>query len=172
MMLVLLRHSLHNSFLSNIISCMSAHYRCTLKTQEFRTKDFVVRSTHSIEHQKCKYCVGWRLAVATQPLIVGHQSASCPEGTRIRQKPTASSEGAQLWDKQTPSHHLLVPQSGTDFPQHHTGCVSPPSGNYMGWMCRTFPQLRCFAACSVFHDIGPASRNPQLILNLLAFVGA
>ena len=34
------------------------------------------------------------------------------------------------------------------------------------------PQLRCFAACSGFHDIGPAPRNPQLILNLLAFVGA
>ena len=27
-----------------------------LKTQEFRTKDFVVRSAHSIEHQKYKYC--------------------------------------------------------------------------------------------------------------------
>ena len=132
-----------------------------------------MRSTHSIEHQKCKYCVGWRLAVATQPLIVGHQSASCPEGTRIRQKPTASSEGAQLWDEQTPSHHLLVPQSGTDYPpQHHCGSVSPPSGNYMGWRCRTYPQLRCFAACSGFHDIGPAPRNPQLILNLIAFVGA
>ena len=43
-------------------------------------------------------------------------------GTYIM-KPTASSEGAQLWDK----HHpllLLVPQSGTDYhPQHHTGCV-------------------------------------------------
>ena len=25
-------------------------------------------------------------------------SAPCPEGTRIPQKPTASSEGAQLWD--------------------------------------------------------------------------
>ena len=25
-------------------------------------------------------------------------SAPCPEGTRIHQKPTASSEGAQLWD--------------------------------------------------------------------------
>ena len=171
MMLVWLRYSLHISFHNRITSCTSTHYRCTLKTQEFRTKDFVVRSTHSIEHQKCKYCVGWRLAVATQPLIVEHQSASCPEGTRIRQKPTASSEGAQLWDKH---HHLplLVPQSGTDFPQHHTGCVSPPSGNYMGWRCRTYPQLRCFAACSGFHDIGPALRNPQLILNLLAFVGA
>ena len=26
-------------------------------------------------------------------------AAPCPEGTRIYQKPTASSEGAQLWDK-------------------------------------------------------------------------
>ena len=70
-------------------------------------------------------------------------------------------------------HPLLVPQSGTDYhPQHHTGCVSPPSGNYMGWKYRTYPQRRCFAACSGFHDIGPAPRNPQLILNLLAFVGA
>ena len=41
----------------------------------------------------------WRLAVATQPPIAGHQSAPCPEGTRIYQKPTASSEGAQLWDR-------------------------------------------------------------------------
>ena len=40
------------------------------------------------------------------------------------------------------------------------------------WMYRTNPQLRCFAACSGFHDIGPAPRNLQLILNLLAFVGA
>ena len=37
---------------------MSVYYRCTLKTQEFRTKDFVVRRAHSIERQKCKYCVG------------------------------------------------------------------------------------------------------------------
>ena len=65
------------------------------------------------------------------------------------------------------------PRSGTDyFSQHHIGSVSPPSGNYMGWKYRTYPQLRCFAACSGFHDIGPAPRNPQLILNLLAFVGA
>ena len=35
-----------------------------------------------------------------------------------------------------------------------------------------YPQLRCFAACSGFHYKGPAPRNPQLILNLLAFVGA
>ena len=27
-----------------------------------------------------------------------------------------------------------------------------------------YPQRRCFAACSGFQDIGPASRNPQLIV--------
>ena len=56
----------------------------------------------------------WRLAVATHPTIAEQLSAPCPEGTRIYQKPTASSEGAQLWDKQPP-HLLLVPQSGTDY---------------------------------------------------------
>ena len=60
-----------------------------------------------------------------------------------------------------PSHPNLVPQSATDYyPKHHTGCISPPSGNYMWWRYRTYPQLRCFAACSGFHDIGPAPRNP------------
>ena len=34
------------------------------------------------------------------------------------------------------------------------------------------PQLRSFGACSGFHDIGPAPRNPQLILNQLPFVAA
>ena len=42
--------------------------------------------------------------VATQPSIAEHQLTPCPEGTRIYQKPTASSEGAQLWDK----HHLTL----------------------------------------------------------------
>ena len=73
---------------------------------------------------------------------------------------------------QTSPHPLLVPQSGTKYhPQHHRGCVSPPSGNSFGGY-HFYPQLRCFAACSGFHDIGPAPRNPQLILNLFAFVGA
>ena len=99
--------------------------------------------------------------------MADYQSAPCPEGTRIYQKPTASCEGAQLWDEQTPSHPLLVPRSGTGyFSQHHRGSVSPPSGNYMGWKCRTYPQLRCFAACSGFHYIGPAPRNTQLRLDL------
>ena len=53
--LVWFPYSLHNYSLSHIINCASMHYVCTLKTQEFRTKDFVVRRGHSIEHQKCKY---------------------------------------------------------------------------------------------------------------------
>ena len=50
-------------------------------------------------------------------------------------------------------------------------CQSPFGERY-GWGIILYPQLRCFAACSGFHDIGPAPRNPQLLLNLLAFVGA
>ena len=45
-------------------------------------------------------------------------------------------------------------------------------GTIFRWRSLMYPQLRCFAACSGFHEIGPAPRNPQLILNLLAFVGA
>ena len=33
------------------------------------------------------------------------------------------------------------------------------------------PQLRSFGACSGFRDIGPAPRNPQLLLILLVFMG-
>ena len=34
---------------------------------------------------------------------------------------------------QASPHPLLVPQSGTNYhPQHHRGCVSPPSGNSLG----------------------------------------
>ena len=50
--------------------------------------------------------------------------------------------------------------------------LSPFEELLFRWMYRTNPQLRCFAACSGFHDRGPAPRNLQLILNLLAFVGA
>ena len=67
-------------------------------------------------------------------------------------------------------HPLLVPQSGTDYhPQHYRGCVSHPSENSFGG--QIYPQLRCFAACSGFHDIGPAPRTPQFILNQLAVQG-
>ena len=114
----------------------------------------------------------WRLAVATQPTIAGHQSAQCPEGTRIYQKPTASSEGAQLWDK----HPLTLSwfrKAGQTIILNIIGDASVPlRGTHWGGY-HIYPQLRCFAACSGFHDKGPAPRNPQLILilNLLAFVG-
>ena len=40
-------------------------------------------------------------------------------------------------------HPLLVPQSGTDYhPQHHRGCVSPPSGNSLGADLPTAALLR------------------------------
>ena len=113
----------------------------------------------------------WRLAVATQPTIAGHQSAPCPEGTRIYQKPTASSEGAQLWDR----HPLTLSwfrKAGQTIILNIIGDASVPlRGTHWGGY-HFYPQLRCFAACSGFHDIGPAPRNPQLILNLFAFVGA
>ena len=54
-------YSLHTSLLGSVIYRVSVYCRCTLKTREFRTKDFVVRSTHSIERQECKYCL-WRTA--------------------------------------------------------------------------------------------------------------
>ena len=41
--LVLLPHSLHIFFLNRIINCVTTCYRCTLKTHEFRTNDFLVR---------------------------------------------------------------------------------------------------------------------------------
>ena len=44
-------------------------------------------------------------------------------------------------------------------------------GTIFRWRCRTYPQLRCFAACSGFLMEGPAPRNPQLILNLLVVRG-
>ena len=104
----------------------------------------------------------WRLAVATQPTIAGHQSAPCPEGTRIYQKPTASSKGAQLWDR----HPLTLSwfrKAGQNIILNIIGDASVPlRGTHWGGY-HFYPQLRCFAACSGFHYIGPAPRNPQLI---------
>ena len=39
---------------------------------------------------------------ANQRRVIRNFVSPCPEGTRIYQKPTASSEGAQLWDKKHP----------------------------------------------------------------------
>ena len=45
--LVWFPYSLHTSSLNRIINCALIHYDCTLKNQEFRTKDFFVRSTRT-----------------------------------------------------------------------------------------------------------------------------
>ena len=98
-------------------------------------------------------------------------SAPCPEGTRIHQKPTASSEGAQLWDNR-PLTLSWFRDAGPTIVLNIIRDVSVPlRGTIFRWRCRTYPQLRCFAACSGFHDIGPALRNQQLILNLLVVRG-
>ena len=94
-------------------------------------------------------------------------SAPCPEGTRIHQKPTASSEGAQLCDNR-PLTLSWFRDAGPTIVLNILWDMSVPlRGTIFRWRCRTYPQLRCFAACSGFHDIGPALRNQQLILNLL-----
>ena len=84
----------------------------------------------------------------------------CPEGTRIHQKPTASSEGAQLWDK----HHFTLSwfrKAGPTIILNTIRDASVPlRGTIFRWRCSTYPQLHCFAACSGFHYIGPAPRNP------------
>ena len=76
-------------------------HRCHRFSQMQLEKIFSHRCHYS---SQCKPRRLWRLAVATQPTIAYHRSALCPEGTRIFQKPTASSEGAQLWDR----HHLTL----------------------------------------------------------------
>ena len=45
--LVWFPYSLHTPSLNRIINCALIRYDCMLKTQEFRTKDFFVRSTRT-----------------------------------------------------------------------------------------------------------------------------
>ena len=112
----------------------------------------------------------WRLAVATQPTIAGHQSAPCPEGTRIYQKPTASSEGAQLWDR----HPLTLSwfrKAGQTIILNIIGDASVPlRGTHLGGIIFTHSCAASQLAVG-FHYIGPAPRNPQLKLNLLVVRG-
>ena len=92
-------------------------------------------------------------------------SAPCPEGTRIYQKPTASSEGAQLWDNRPLTLSWFRKAGPTTILYIIRDASVPLRGTLFRWRCCTYPQLRCFAACSGFHNIGPASRNQQLILD-------
>ena len=118
------------------------------------------RRSHAPSHSR-NYFISLHLPIAE------HQSAPCPEGTRIFQKPTASSEGAQLWDKHPLSLSWFRKAGPTIILNIIRDVSVPLRGTIFRWRYRTYPQLRCFAACSGFHDIGPAPRNPQFILNLL-----
>ena len=111
----------------------------------------------------------WRLAVATQPTIAGHQSAPCPEGTRIYQKPTASSEGAQLWDRY-PLTLSWFRKAGQTIILNIIGDASVPlRGTH--WGGRFTHSCAASQLAVGFHYIGPAPRNPQLKLNLLVVRG-
>ena len=91
--------------------------------------------------------------------------APCPEGTRYCQKPTASSEGAQLWDRHPLTLSWFRKAGPTNILTIIGNASVPLRGTICIWRFFTYPQLRCFAACSGFHYIGPASRNPYIILN-------
>ena len=101
----------------------------------------------------------WRLAVATQPPIASHQSAPCPEGTRIYQKPTASSEGAQLWDR----HPLTLSwfrKAGQTISLNIIGDASVPLRGTHFWGGIIFTHSCAASQLAVgFHYIGPAPRN-------------
>ena len=117
---------------------------------------------------QCKPRRLWRLAVATQsPISDCCQSAPCPEGTRIHQKPTASSEGAQLWDNRPLTLSWFRKAGPTIILNIIRDASVPLRGTIFRWRCRTYPQLRCFAACSGFLMVGPASRNPAAYWLLL-----
>ena len=69
-------------------------------------------------------------------------------------------------------HPLLVPQSGTDYhPQHHRGCVSPPSGNSFGGGRFTHSCAALQLAVG-FHYIGPLRGTSSSNSICWSFVGA
>ena len=115
----------------------------------------------------------WRLAVATQPSIADYytSSAPCPEGTRIYQKPTASSEGAQLWDKQPSPSLGSAKRDRLSSSTSYRMCQSPFGELYLGGGVTRTHSCAASQLAVGFHYIGPAPRNPQLLLNLLAFMG-
>ena len=92
--------------------------------------------------------------------------APCPEGTRYCQKPTASSEGAQLWDK----HPLTLSwfrKAGPTIILTIIGNASVPlRGTHFGGIIFTHSGAASQLAVG-FHYIDPAPRNPYIILNQL-----
>ena len=73
----------------------------------------------------------------------------------------------QLWDK----HHLFLSwfrKAGLTIILNIIREVSVPlRGTIYRWRYLMYPQLRCFAACSGFLMVGPASRNPAAYRLLL-----
>ena len=102
----------------------------------------------------------------------------CPEGTRIHQKPTASSEGAQLWDK----HHLtiswfrkagptiLMCQSRSAEPAAHTqsacicGCVTMARRHSLLCLYCKLEKIILLKALSVTHKICTFTRRKRCTL--------
>ena len=115
----------------------------------------------------------WRLAVATHPPIVEHQSAAVSRGDTYPSETHCKLRRSAAVGKQRRSHSLLVPRSGTYVLSLISSwiCQSRFAELFVEGGCRSYPQLRCFAACSGFLMEGPAPRNPQLILNLLVVRG-
>ena len=178
MRLVQLCHSLHTSLLNSVIYRMSVCCRCTLKTQEFRTKDFVVRSTGSIERQKCKYCLRQnRRRVRNQEFLL--RQAAKPSGELFSASPTILNYSVVNYNRQGKHRRLWRLAVATHPPIAEPTIILniirdasvPLRGTIYRWRYLMYPQLRCFAACSGFHDIGPAPRNPQFRFNQLAVQG-
>ena len=113
----------------------------------------------------------WRLAVAPQPPIAEHQLRRVPRGhVSIRnplQAPKERSCGISIISLSLGSAKRDLLSSSISYEMLSV----PLRGTIFRWRSRTYPQLRSFGACSGFHNIGPAPRNPQLLLILLAFMG-
>ena len=128
-----------------------------------------------ISSSQCKPRRLWRLAVAPQPPIAEQTVSAVSRGdtysseTHCKLRRSVAVGRADSFSHSLGSAKRDRLSSSTSY-----GKRQSPSGELtiFRWRSLMYPQLRCFAACSGFHDIGPAPRNPQLILNLLAFVGA
>ena len=112
----------------------------------------------------------WRLAVAPQPTIAEQPVSAVSRGDTY-----LSETHCKLRRSAAVGYHLTLSWFRKAGPTIILNIIVDASVHLLGtifrWRCRIDPQLRCFAACSGFHDIGPASRNPQLILNLLVVRG-
>ena len=126
------------------------------------------RRSHAASHSSPQ-----NLRRVPQPTIADPQSAPCP--TASHSSPPISA--VSRWDtylsethcklrrsaavgKQRRSHSLLVPRSGTYVLSSISSWICQSRfAELLWWGGCPYPQLRCFAACSGFLMVGPASRN-------------